>query len=176
MKRVIMSIALIACLATAAAIYAGDGFHMKCQPKPAKDPKAGNSSEHSVKCQPTQKDTKTDKPSKPCGYESYVSFGGGMFYDQLTGYCRSCKKFVYLSWTGANIPAQMKQQIKFKAPPKPLGEVWDARTGKFMAIYACPKCNGPFLEIKKIDDLKHCPVCNNSHFAIDNSKPRIAID
>lgn len=171
-----ISISLILCLAVAATIYAGDGFHMKCQPKPAKDPKVDNSAKHSVKCQPKEKDSKAEKPSKPCGYESYVTFGGGMFYDQLTGYCRNCKKFVYLHWTRENIPADMKKQIEHKPRPEPLGEVWDAKTGQVKTIHACGKCKGPFLEIKKLDDLKNCPVCENSHFVIDNSKPRIAID
>ena len=161
-KRV-MTITFVICLLTVATIYAGTGYFMKCQPDPKKPQK-------------TDKTTETDKPAKPCGYESRVSFGGGMFFNQITGYCRSCKKFVYLSWTRENIPAGMKDRIKPKARPKPLGEVWDSKTGEVMPIHACPKCKGPFLEIKKVEDLKRCPGCNKSHFAIDKSKPMIAID
>ena len=155
MRRLFTS--LVAFLALVATTYAGDGVHMKCQAKPEKDPDTG-------------------KLSKPCGYESLVTFGGGMFSNQTTGYCRSCKKFVYLNWTRENIPAEMKERIKVRPRPEPLGEVWDAQTGKVLTIHACPTCKGPFLEIKKPDELKHCPVCSKPHFAVDESKPRMAID
>ena len=158
MKKSFLIIAMAAFLATVATIYAGTGYFMKCQAKPEKDPK-------------------TEKPvKKPCGYGSRVSFGGGMFSQQATGYCRVCKKFVYLHWTRKNIPEQLKDQIKHKARPKPLGEVWDSQTGRVMTVYACPTCKGPFLEIKKVEDLKCCPACNKPHFAIDKSKPMIAYD
>jgi len=152
-----MAVAMIACLLTSAAVFAARGLSMKCQAKPAKDAATG-------------------KTAKPCGFESRVTFGGGMFFNQITGYCRSCKKFVYLSWTRANVPAEMKGRIKVTPRPVPLGEVWDASTGKVMTIYACPHCKGPFLEIKKPEDLKYCPVCNKPHFVIDKSKPEMAID
>jgi Zn finger protein HypA/HybF involved in hydrogenase expression len=130
---------------------------MKCQAKPAKDPATG-------------------KTAKACGYESMVAIGGGMLSESITGYCRACKKFVGLHWTAKNLPAALKARVKVKPHPVPLGEVWDAATGKIMTIHACPKCKGPFLEIKKFDELKHCPVCNKPHFAVDKSKPRLAID
>ena len=155
MRQVLTS--AVALLALVATTYAGDGVEMKCQAKPEKDPATG-------------------KLLKSCGYESLVIFGGGMLFEQATGYCRSCKKFVYLSWTRENIPAEMKDRIKVKPRPKPLGEVWDASTGKTLTIHACPKCNGPFLEIKRLDELKHCPSCNQPGFGIDESKPRMAID
>jgi hypothetical protein len=114
--------------------------------------------------------------AKACGYETRVTFGGGMFFQQLTGYCRACKKFVYLGWTRENIPDEMKARIKPKPKPKPLGEVWDPQTGKVLTIHACPHCKGPFREIKKASDLKHCPKCNKPEFAVDKTKPMIAID
>ena len=157
MTRRMILITLVACILTGAAVHAGLGLSMKCQAKPEKDPATG-------------------KTAKPCGYESRVTFGGGMFFRQMTGYCRACKKFVYLSWTRENIPANMKARIKPKPRPVPLGEVWDAQTGKTLTIHACPTCKGPFLEIKKSDELKHCPACNKPHFGIDKSKPRIAVD
>ena len=70
----------------------------------------------------------------------------------------------------------MKKNIKVKTRPNPLGEIWDSKTGEVMTIYACPTCKGPFMEIKKAEDLKHCPACNQSHFVKDDSKPMIAID
>jgi ssDNA-binding Zn-finger/Zn-ribbon topoisomerase 1 len=159
MKRRMMAITLVACLLTGVTVYAGRGLSMKCQAKP-------------------EKDAKTGKTSKPCGYESRITFGGGMFYNQTTGYCRACKKFVYLRWTREGIPAEMKARMKLKATPRPapLGQVWDAQTGKILTIHACPTCKGPFLEIKNPDELKHCPACNKPHFAIDKSKPESAID
>jgi hypothetical protein len=146
---------LIACLLTVAAVYAGQGLTMKCTAKPAKDPATG-------------------KAAKACGYESMVIFGGGMFSDQMTCYCRSCKKFVSLHWTrkGAPVPPNMKVTPK----PKPLGEVWNAATGEVLTVYGCPRCKGPVLEIKKREDLKHCPACNKPHFVVDKSKPELAVD
>ena len=159
MTRRMMALTLIACLLTTAAVYAAQGLSMKCQAKP-------------------DKDAATGKIAKPCGFESRVIFGGGMFFNQTTGYCRACKKFVYLQWTRDNIPEEMKARIKVKPKPrpKPLGEVWDASTGKVMTIHACPTCKGPFLEIRKPDELNHCPACNKPHFVIDRSKPEMAID
>jgi len=153
MTRRIAAFALITCLLTAAAVYAGQGLAMKCQAQPEKDPATG-------------------KTGKPCGYEAQVTFGGGMFFNQITGYCRACKKFVYIQWTRDGIPAQIKAIPR----PVPLGEVWDASTGKVLTIHACPTCKGPFLEIKSPDELKYCPACNKPHFAIDKSKPEMAID
>ncbi|MDP6637116.1 MAG: hypothetical protein QGG42_19630 [Phycisphaerae bacterium] len=157
MTRKMILITLVACLLTTIAVYAGRGMSMKCQAKPEKNPTTG-------------------KTAKPCGYEAMVTIGGGMFSEQMTGYCRACKKFVHLHWTAKNLPPQMKTRIKVKPHPIPLGEVWDARTGKILTIHACPKCKGPFLEIKEFDELKHCPACNKPHFAVDKNKPRLAID
>jgi hypothetical protein len=157
MRRKMPFIAPLVFLAIAATVHAADGIPMKCQAKP-------------------DKDLETGQIAKPCGYEAYVNFGGGMFFNQTTGYCRSCKKFVYVSWTRENLPAEMKGTFKVRPRPEPLGEVWDAQTGKVLTIHACPTCKGPFQEIRKPGDLKHCPVCNKPHFAIDESKPRMAID
>ena len=151
MTRRITYIAMVACLLAAVTVYAGMGMSMKCQAKPEKD-------------------------AKPCGYESRVVFGGGMLFHQICGYCRACKKFVYLSWTRENLHDGLKARAKVKPRPKPLGEVWNARTGEILTIHACPTCKGPFQEIKKSDDLKFCPACNKPHFVIDKSKPIMAID
>lgn len=113
--------------------------------------------------------------SSTCGYESQVRLGGGMAFEQLTGYCRKCKKFVYLQWTREGSPV-LDPAAKKVPPPKPLGEVWDAQNGKVLAIYACPDCNGPFAEIKSKDELKHCPSCGKPDFAEDDTKPSMAID
>ena len=157
MKKTMMLTTLATLLLGTTTVLAGTGLQMKCQAKAEKDPKTG-------------------KQLKACGYEAQVTFGGGMFFNQITGYCRTCKKFVYLSWTRENIPADMKDRIKVKPRPEPLGEVWNSLTGKVLTIYACPTCKGPFLEIKKAQELKYCPVCNKPHFSVDKSKPVMAID
>ena len=113
--------------------------------------------------------------AKTCGYESEVTFGGGMAFEQLTGYCRNCRKFVYLSWTREGSPV-LDPKAEKVPHPKPLGEVWDALAGRAITIYVCPHCKGPFAEIKSRDDLKHCPACGKLDFAADDSKPRMAVD
>lgn len=113
--------------------------------------------------------------SPKCGHETDVIFGGGMAFEQLTGYCLKCKKFVYIHWTREGSPV-VDPKAKKVAAPTPLGEVLDARTGRSLTIYACPDCEGPFAEIKGPKDLTHCPVCRGPEFTIDESKPMIAID
>ena len=96
-----MAITLTACLLASVAVHAGRGVSMKCQAKPDRD--AG-----------------TGKTAKPCGYGSPVTFGGGQLSSQITGYCRACKKFVYLHWTRKDIPNEMKARLGIKArrPPR----------------------------------------------------------
>jgi len=144
MRAVTASSTLLALIAVATVVFAGDRFSMKCQ-------------------------------SKTCGFESQVTFGGGMAFQQLTGYCQACKKFVYLQWTREGSPVVDPKAEKVQ-PPKPLGKVLDVRTGLTLAIYACPHCKGPFAEIKTREDLKHCPVCIKPEFAVDKTKPRLASD
>ena len=159
MSKKTMFIAMAVSMATAATLFAGTGLYMKCQAKPEKDPASG-------------------EMSKPCEYETMVTFGGGMLFDQITGYCRNCSKFVYLRWTSEHAPADLLQNMGTKVTPRPtpLGEVWDARTGQILPVYSCPGCKGPFVEIRSADELKHCPACNKPHFGIDESKPRMSID
>jgi hypothetical protein len=113
--------------------------------------------------------------SQECRYEAQVTFGGGMAFEQLTGYCRTCKKFVYLQWTREGSPVVDAKSEKVPHP-KSLGEVVDVRTGGVLNIYACPHCKGPFAEIKSKEDLKHCPACSKPGFGIDDTKPAIAVD
>lgn len=113
--------------------------------------------------------------AKSCGYQTEVTFGGGMTSQQLTGYCKKCNKFVSLQWTREGSPTVDPNAKKIPAP-KALGEIWDAQTGKVLKIYTCPDCTGPFAEIKNKDELKHCPKCGTAGFAGDDSKPIRAMD
>jgi uncharacterized protein YbaR (Trm112 family) len=113
--------------------------------------------------------------AKTCGYETTVTFGGGMAFSQLTGYCVKCKKFVSLQWTLEGSPL-LDPNAKKIPQPKPLGEIWDSQSGRKLTIFACPHCTGPFAEIKKQEELKHCPSCNKPEFGIDETKPMMAID
>lgn len=97
--------------------------------------------------------------SKKCGFDGMVTFGGGMSFEQLTGYCDHCQEFVYLNWTAEN-PVIEPPNGKKKERPKPLAKVWDSRTGNHLTLYPCPKCTKPFAEIQKQEDLKYCPKCN----------------
>lgn len=127
----------------------------------------------SMKCGAAAAGEKTDKG---CGYEEMVTFGGGMRFEQITGYCRACKKFVHVRWTRDGIPESLRPPGGPKEKPEPLGEIWDASTGATHTVHACPGCEGPFVEIKGPKDLTHCPKCNEPHFGIDPDKPRLAID
>ena len=66
--------------------------------------------------------------------------------------------------------------LKSTSIPKPPGEIWNSKTGEVIGVYACSHCKGPFLEIKKLPDLKYCPQYNTPHFAVDKNKPMLAID
>ncbi len=112
---------------------------------------------------------------RECGYESLVIFGGGMMFEQATGYCQHCQDFVYLRWTRKESPL-VAPDIKLVPPPTPIGEVWDSRSGHSLTLYPCPRCQKPFAEIKAQEDLKHCPACKEGTFKPDTTKPRLAID
>lgn len=101
-----------------------------------------------------------------CGYEGRVNFGGGFFFNQFTGYCTQCQSFVYLRWPNGNGPVKEGQERPKVEPPKPLGTVWDARTGQDGTLYACPKCKGPFMAINE-PDLKCCPKCHKPTAKLD---------
>jgi len=153
-------IALATCILSAAAVHAGTELFMKCQ---AKSGTIGAIRE----------------VLRPCGYGKRVAFGGGVMFEQITGYCRRCKKFVYLTWTRENLSPKAIEHLgidNVTPAPKPLGEVWDARTGKVLTIHACPDCKGPFLEITGPNELKHCPACNKPHFGVDKSEPVMCFD
>lgn len=85
--------------------------------------------------------------NKACDYKGNVSFGGSMMFDRVDGYCVQEKKFTAVIWS------------RLEPGPKPM-RIWNSQNGQFSNLYKCPDCGDPFLEIKKLEDLKHCPKCN----------------
>ncbi|MDT8390457.1 MAG: hypothetical protein RRC34_08125 [Lentisphaeria bacterium] len=144
---------MVVLMGFASLAWAGDGYPMKCMDGKDAD----------------------GKPVKGCGYEEMVIFGGGMMFERVMGYCPTCEKFVGVTWTREGSPL-LNPEAKVTPPPKPLGKIWDAKTGRKLTIYACPHCQGPFAEIKNVKELTHCPKCGGAHFTVDKTKPREAID
>jgi hypothetical protein len=93
--------------------------------------------------------------NKDCGYTGECMLGPLMVMDSIDGYCAACNKWVRLEWKRGKEDA-----------PKPLGKVWDAATGKTLAVYACPTCKGPFLPVTRADMLtesKYAPKGTLGH-------------
>lgn len=84
-----------------------------------------------------------------CGYQTGASFGGGFLFEQETGYCVNCGKFVWVTWK------------RGEAGPEPLARVWDSTTGRVIPLYNCTECSKPFMPIMPIQwlKLKYCPKC-----------------
>lgn len=87
---------------------------------------------------------------KDCPFQASVRVGGGLGGDSVQGFCKKCGKAVLIAWT----PRSKHQK------PKPVAEFWDPQTGQSRQLYGCPECRTPFVAIKDIQDLRHCPKCN----------------
>jgi ssDNA-binding Zn-finger/Zn-ribbon topoisomerase 1 len=82
-----------------------------------------------------------------CSFKSAISLGGGIKFDQASGYCHVCHEIVSVQWSR-------------DTGKKPLmTAVWDAITGGEREVYACPDCGKGFLAVKKTEDFRHCPKC-----------------
>jgi uncharacterized C2H2 Zn-finger protein len=105
-----------------------------------------------------------------CGYSSEVNIGGGMMFEQITGFCVETGKFTYLTW---------KRDTK---KPEPAAKIWDSATGKTIELYKCPKSGKLFMPLNlKEDDwdsagFEHCPKCGKPAFKVDKDKGIIAYD
>jgi hypothetical protein len=109
-----------------------------------------------------------------CGFEAEVLIGGGMMFEQMTGFCVESGKFVYLQWE------------RGKKKPEPVAEVWDSSTGKTIELYKFPECPQPImpLQLDAADQegpgfnpgFKHCPKCGKPKFQVDESKGIMAFD
>ena len=95
--------------------------------------------------------------NKDCAFKTDVNFGGGFVIEQMTGYCVDCKEFVYLRW--ARKGKEPVRKGLNPDPPAPVAHIWNPSTGEILSLYACPKCTKPFLPIKDVKDLTHCPRC-----------------
>jgi hypothetical protein len=94
---------------------------------------------YAVKC----KDTK-------CGFKTQAGIGGGMRFEEASGFCSKCQGWVSLTWK------------RGEKAPAPFATFWDPKTGTTRRLFKCPKCNQPFVVVEKIEDMKFCPKCNHS--------------
>lgn len=105
-----------------------------------------------------------------CGFEAEVLIGGGMQFEQITGYCTKSKEFVYLQWT------------RGEKKPKPLAKVWDPVSGKTISLYKCPDCKKPFIPLPEAEadisgpGFKCCPKCGKPTFKVDRTKGIMMFD
>ena len=112
---------------------------------------------------------------KDCGFKATVVFGGGMLFEQATGWCHRCKKFQSVNWTRKGAPP-LNPNAKVVPQPQPLAEVWNPASGEVRSVYKCPGCGGGFMEVRKPGELTHCPACAKPGFKVDPNAPRLAVD
>lgn len=110
-----------------------------------------------------------------CGYNKMLIVGGGMMFEQVVGWCDTCKDFKSLQWTREGSP--MLQDAGEPVPePKPLATVWVGTLGETRRVYGCPGCKGSFLEVRHPKEVSHCPKCARPGFAIDPDAAHLAVD
>jgi len=101
---------------------------------------------------------------RSCGFQADFEFGGGKEFDQVQGFCSSCRKFVKRSWPHHD-PDQHPTPIKY---------VGSMKLEANRSIYPCPDCSGCFQNVCKPRALKAeiCPRCQVSHLAYSLKKRR----
>ncbi len=112
---------------------------------------------------------------KECGFKPTLIFGGGMLSDQAMGWCLQCQAIRAVRWSRPGAPA-LDPNAKPIPQPKPLAEGWVASLGQTRKIYKCPGCGGSFMEIRKPEEISHCPKCSQPGFKVDPTAPRLAVD
>lgn len=88
-----------------------------------------------------------------CRFHAECQSGGGFNFEQLSGYCFGCKKFVSIAWD------------RKKSPPAGLKTVWvpqDFRSKGAKNLFPCPSC-GNYVYSFSIDPNSkaklYCPKC-----------------
>lgn len=82
-----------------------------------------------------------------CGFTTSIGIGGGRMFEEASGYCAKCAKCVSVTW---------KRDTKPKTAPV---RFWDAVVGRVREIFRCKTCEGPFVKIEQIEEMKYCPKC-----------------
>jgi|ERR1041384_5507576 len=85
--------------------------------------------------------------TEACQFKQNATFGGGIIFEQVTGYCVRDEHFVHVTW------------VRGEKPPEPV-RIFDAQTGNVIEMYRCPECRDPFLPIQEARDVKYCPRCH----------------
>jgi hypothetical protein len=83
-----------------------------------------------------------------------VTFGGGLAFERYTAFDPHAKKFVYLDWKRGE-PA-----------PRPVGVIWDHRTGERLPLYKFPGAQVPLPVIPGVQAIKVCPLTGDRHFTV----------
>jgi ribosomal protein L37AE/L43A len=84
---------------------------------------------------------------KTCGFTANIGIGGGIKFEQASGFCKKCDRIVSVTW----------KRDSREGPS--LVSFWDALTGQVRQVFHCPKCKAPVLRVEQIEELKHCPKC-----------------
>lgn len=123
---------------------------------------------------------KCDAPN--CGLEGRFGMGGGFIFEEVSGFCTTCKKFVSISWKRQGLTGERKKiqdkatDLLETAPPK-IGNVWNPAVDRAADLYPCPHCKKPFMEIDEMDlllsdhalDKRFCPSCTNLTLKLEHT-------
>ena len=100
--------------------------------------------------------------NKGCNYHDHVSFGGSRLTAQITGFCASTGKFVYLSWDREGMRRSPSANEAPRPRPTPISHIWWAETGENVPLYQSKDCPYLFVPVESIESLKFCPKCRQS--------------
>jgi hypothetical protein len=97
--------------------------------------------------------------NRNCNYSTKVDFGGGLGFGQIMGYCMTCGDFTYLQWESRERMPDGSFSDKMLKGPNPIAKIWDLNTNEPVPVYKCGKCSQPFILIKDVKNITHCPKC-----------------
>jgi hypothetical protein len=90
-----------------------------------------------------------------CKFQAKCKSGGGKLFEQLTGYCCTCKKFVSISWNRKD------------TPPQNLKTIWvpqDLSLPGHANLFPCPACTNYVYEFQTDGSPTNrfsCPQCKH---------------